>query len=302
MIELRLRNRAHPTTVQAHEGRLPTDESYGLLLTQPARVLMPDGRPLCIYLPGHLRPVLEKHPDIYDVLHGLRSQRTDNRGLASGTRRVKIPGQTRTRARNVSSAIVGSMDPSGQQRYCRLTAWTGEHLPRFRQLAPLLESMSTALAEHVPDRYEAQAERVAATHPDWIVPGTVFSTVTVNNSYPTGGHKDAGDLAEGFSTLAVLRRGDYSGGRLVFPEYRVAADMDEGDLLLMDAHQWHANTAMTCPHGAKNDQMLRCCGAERISVVAYYRERMNACGSAEEEQNKAIAAAERRNARTAQKG
>jgi hypothetical protein len=297
VIEMRVRTRAHPETVAAHEGRLPTDASYGVLLTGATRVLMPDGRPLCVYLPGHLREILDSDPGIYDVLHSLRTQRTDNRGAASGTKRLKIAGQTRTRARAISSAVVGAMDPSGQQRYCRLTAWTGEHLPHFRQLSPLLRAMSAAFAEHVPDRYAAQAARVADTAPDWVVQGTVFTTVTVNNSYPTGAHLDSGDLAEGFSTLAVVRRGSYSGGRLVFPEYQVGVDLGDGDLILMDAHQWHGNTAMTCPHGAVNDAMLACCESERISVVAYYRAQMTACGTAEDERAKAVAAAERRTTR-----
>lgn len=301
MIEMRLRSRAHPGTVAAHDGKLPTDGSYNTLLTGPARVLMPDGRPLCVYLPGALSTILEEHEDIYPVLHSLKGVKANNRGAASGTRRMKIKGQSWTRAKAVSSAIVGSVEKAGTQRYCRLTAWTGDHVPEFLTLRPLLETMSTAFAEHVPDRYAAQLERVEATQPDWIVPGTVYSTITVNNSYPTGGHKDSGDLAEGFSCLGVLRRGDYEGGRLVFPEWQVAADLRDGDLILMDAHQWHCNTAMTCPHSQKNDAMPECCGAERIRVVAYYRERMNTCGTAEEEHAKALALADERNARSALK-
>jgi hypothetical protein len=301
VIDLRLRSRAHPDTVAAHEGRLPTDESYGVLLTGATRVLMPDGRPLCVFLPGALASVLAEHDDIYPVLHSLKGIKTNNRGAASGTRRMKIKGQSWTRAKAVSSAIVGAMEQSGTQRYCRLTAWTGEHLPHFRQLAPLLETMSGAFAQHVPDRYAAQLARVERTQPDWIVPGTVYSTITVNNTYPTGTHRDAGDLAEGYSCLGVLRRGEYDGGRLVFPEWQVAADLHDGDLILMDAHQWHANTSMRCRHGEKNDAMLECCGAERISVVAYYRENMTRCGSADEEHAKALALADERNARSATK-
>ncbi|WP_242883991.1 hypothetical protein [Actinomadura litoris] len=295
MIEMRLRSRTAPDTVAAQVGKVLTDADHDVLLTGPARVLMPDGRPLCVYLPGHLSPVLDRRPEVYEVLHGLRNLKSDNRGLASGTRRRPIPGQKRTRAKRVASAVIGSLETAQRQTYCRLTAWTGDHLPAYEQLRPLLRSMSAALADHVPDRWAAQAEHVARTHRDYIVPDTVFSTITVNNTYSTGVHQDAGDLAAGFSTLAVLRRGAYTGGRLVFPEWRVSVDMADGDLILMDAHQWHGNTRMECPHGLNDDRMRKCCGAERISVVAYFRERMTGCGPLAEEARKAEAIAEKRN-------
>ncbi|QXJ19621.1 hypothetical protein AGRA3207_000183 [Actinomadura graeca] len=295
MTEMRLRSRAAPDAVAAQVGKVLGDIDHDVLLTGPARVLMPDGRPLCVYLPGHLSPVLERRPEVYEVLHSLRNLKTDNRGLASGTRRRPIVGQQRTRAKRIASAVIGSLETAQRQTYCRLTAWTGDHLSEYEQLRHLLLPMSSALSEHVPDRFAAQALEVAKTHRDYVVPGTVFSTVTVNNTYPTGVHQDAGDLAAGFSALAVLRRGDYAGGRLVFPEWRVAADLRDGDLILMDAHQWHGNTAMSCPHGLKDDRMRQCCGAERISVVAYFRERMTGCRSLAEETRRAEAIAEKRN-------
>ncbi len=142
----------------------------------------------------------------------------------------------------------------------------------------------------MPDRYANQAAVVARTQPEWVIPGTPFSTVTVNNTYPTGVHKDAGDLDSGFSTLSCLRRGSYTGGVLVWPRYRVAADMQDGDLLLMDAHEWHGNTRIRPFHDASvhgdpeadfRPMPDECagCSAERITVVAYYRTRLETCGT-----------------------
>ena len=125
------------------------------------------------------------------------------------------------------------------------------------------------------------------------MPGTPFSTVTVNNTYPTGTHTDKGDLDEGFSTITCLRRGDYSGGQLVFPEYRVAVTLQHGDLILMDAHQWHANTAIVCPCGTELNGPCPGCGAERISVVSYFRTRITECGTPGQELERAGRARER---------
>lgn len=296
MITLRLRTRTHPETLKQQVGKHLTATDYSLLLTQAATVLKPNGQPLCVYLPGQLSKTLANHPEVYDILHGLRSHRTDNRGLASGSRRILPPGQKRSRTRLISSSILGAADPMGTQPYCRLTAWTGQHVPQWERLQPYLAGMAEAFEQHVPDRYAVQMDRVRNTHPDWVVPGTPYTTITVNNTYSTGVHQDAGDLAEGFSCLGVLRRGHYTGGCLTFPEWRVAVDMQDGDLLLMDAHDWHGNTELRCAHGRKEYDATGCeqCASERISVVAYYRQKMTQCGSAGEEHRKAAAAAERR--------
>jgi hypothetical protein len=52
----------------------------------------------------------------------------------------------------------------------------------------------------------------------------------------------------------------------------VAFDMQNGDVLLVDVHQWHGNTPI------KADP-----GAVRLSLVMYYREKMIHCGTMEEE-------------------
>jgi hypothetical protein len=52
--------------------------------------------------------------------------------------------------------------------------------------------------------------------------------------------------------------------------------MKEGDLILMDAHQWHGNVAI---ERLSDD-------AERISLVLYYRTNMMFCGTMEAEAEK----------------
>jgi hypothetical protein len=290
MISVRLRTRTPRRELDQVAGMVLGEDAHNLLLTGPAQVLMPDGRPLCVYLPGWMAGhVTEEH---YQILHGLRSQTTDNRGLAAGGRRMPRGDQKRTRTLNVASAILGAVDPTGTTRYCRLTSWTGQNLPGWQELHGPLLRVAEAMREYVPDRTAVQQAEIDATHPDWVVPGTPFTTVTVNNTYPTGVHTDKGDLAAGFSSIFAIRRGDWTGGRLVFPEWRVAADLADGDLILMDAHQWHGNTAITCRCGTRLARMCPACGAERVSVVAYMRAKLTGCASEAEETARAIRARE----------
>jgi hypothetical protein len=270
------------------KGRLPKTEDVDAVLVGPTEVRMPDGRLLAKYLPRALDEVVLD--DIHDILYEVSKGSTDNRGDASGYPRVKTKdNSTRTRTPHVQSSIIGSFDRQMPRMRCRLTAWSGKELDKWHALFPLFEDINAYFKRYVPDRYAAQEGFAERTHPDWRIGNTVFTTVTVNRSYPTGVHTDAGDLDEGFSTLAVLRKGSYTGGLFVFPEYRLGVNMRHGDLLLMDAHQWHGNTFMTCdvcgqPMGSPTlypDHTA--CGSERISVVAYYRTKMAECGSREDE-------------------
>lgn len=291
MISIRLRSRIGKQELDEKVGKVLGDDAYNVKLTGPSKVFMPDGRPLCVYLPGAMRDVVT--PEQYEILHSLRGERTNNRGAASGSKATRSGEQKRQYFMPVSSNILGAFDPGGTFKFCRLTAWTGKNLPQWEALHPALRAVAEKMSAYVPDRYAAQMEEIRRTHPDWVVPGTPFTTITVNNTYPTGVHTDRGDLDKGFSTIFTLRRGTYTGGTFVFPEFRVGVDLQDGDLILMDAHQWHGNTAIVCACGERRAAYCDTCGAERISVVSYMRTAMTKCASEPEEVRRAVEYRER---------
>lgn len=283
MITIRSRTIIPKAELDEKVGKIITDDDYNVLLTGPTRVLKPNGEPLCVYLPGVLKP---HHDAIVPILRALRQQAgaSINRGRASGyERQGSRPGQ-RTKTPPLRSYTIGAVDPMGQMRYCRFTTWTAAHQAEFAALNPFLREVSAHLQREVPDRFAVQMVQASRTRPEWVIAGTPFTTLTVNLSYPTGVHTDKGDLESGFSTISCFRTGSFDGGRLAFPKFRVAVDLQDGDLILMDAHEHHGNTRLT---NESED-------AERITVVAYYRTKMCACGSAREESAKAHIAAERR--------
>jgi hypothetical protein len=304
IVDLRLRTKIPSEEMEEKVGKMMTPGDINVVLTGPARLRKPDGSLLAVYLPGAIDA--ETAEAAYPALHSLRSTLTANRGLAAGSTRVPIASSKRedrgacsgrTEAKRVASAIVGAFDPQGPRRYCRLTSWTGRETEKWESIHPLLRAVSDLFREHVPDRHRAQADRVSATDPHWVIPGTVFTTITVNNTYETGVHTDKGDLDEGFSTIVVFRRGDYKGGVLCFPEYRVGVDLGDRDLLLMDAHEWHGNTLFDPPiKRAYTGRPIEPPGFERISVVAYYRTKMTECGTPETEAEKQAVYAEQRSA------
>jgi hypothetical protein len=225
---------------------------------------------------------------------------TRNRGYASGGggERFRKTDKSRGTAPPVKSSVLGSFDKAGPAQYCRLTAYTANQVQAWASLLPYFQVIAALLAEYVPERYAAQVAEVQRTNPDWIIPETPFTTITVNNTYPTGMHTDKGDLDAGFSTLGVMRKGSYDGGWLTFPQYGVSADMKHGDVILMDAHEWHGNTPMLCSRCGENlrkpDHLCadladlpkdaagrtQWVAPERVSVVSYFRTGMVECGDA----------------------
>jgi hypothetical protein len=135
---------------------------------------------------------------------------------------------------------------------------------------PFLQSLDRGFKELLPSRWSNQKKAAGKIDPKFVVPDTVFTTITVNKSFRTAAHRDAGDFADGLSNLLVVGSGDYTGGYLIFPEYRIAVNVRPGDLLLVSNHEIiHGNTEikLTRPD------------AERISLVCYLRENMLDLGS-----------------------
>lgn len=281
MIEVRLRNKLDEASLAPKIGKILTKNDVDIVLNGPCRLLKPDGSPLCVYLPGAISEELREAT--VPTLQMLKGSYTNNRGMASGGERISGPSN-RSYARQVDSAIVGSWEATGPKQFCRLTAWTGREMDNYRALFPLFGRIAELLGEHVPDRYAAQVEQARQTNPAWLVQGTPFTTITINNTYPTGVHTDKGDLDAGFSTLAVFRTGEFEGGWLCFPEYKVGVDLRDRDVILMDAHEWHGNTQFSPePERKPNGALIGDPGFERISVVCYYRTNMVKCGSFQDE-------------------
>lgn len=258
-------------------GVAVSDADYDMLLTGEVDVYKPDGERLCCVR----RQVVssENRAVAREVLLLLRGQESLNRGAARGAprfRRRKASDGTYSRTTEsdpAPSAIIGFFDRYSRIPYCRQTAFNACRGEDFERLGPTLQELDRSFAASAPERYAAQTQRARSTSPDFVIPGTAWTTITVNHNWATCTHLDKGDLKEGFSCLAVLRRGSYRGGVLVFPAYRVGVDLGDGDLIMMDAHEYHANTPFT---DTSDDY-------ERISMVLYYREKMIECGSAAEE-------------------
>jgi hypothetical protein len=300
--QIRLTTEDDPQRIAALAGQFPDGTWYDTLLTEgDAFATKPNGDPLLCVLRQAVTG--QAYEAAYQAIVPLaRTEGRGNRGLASGIIPPHVHKEqltaghqnrgfgvkTRTRYRpikkdgtisstsyaiGVNSFLVGFTDRSARFPYCRQTAYTNQHPARLHALLPCLQRCTTLFAQHLPQRHAAQHAAILQASPDFVIPGTVFTTLTVNRNWSTALHQDAGDLKAGFGVMLCFRLGHYTGGYYVMPQFRIAVDLRAGDLLLSDVHEWHSNTALV-----GNPQRY-----ERITMVCYFREKMGQCGTMAEE-------------------
>ena len=178
-------------------------------------------------------------------------------------------------ANSVNSGIAGWFDRYPRIPYGRATTYTRDNPEKFAMAYPFLQSLAKGFETLLPWRYNNQMQAAKKIDSSFLVPGTPFTTITVNKTFRTAAHRDAGDLNAGLSNLLVLSNGgNFTGGYLIAPEYRVAINVRPGDLLLINNHEViHGNTPIVL-----GDEK-----AERVSLVCYFRENMLLLGSKEYE-------------------
>lgn len=210
-----------------------------------------------------------------------------NRGTSGGKvdgkiaeNKVRANGKiskTSEAAQPVDSGIIGYFDRNPRMPFCRLTAFNQQHFDKFKKAYPIIKLVDKKYAELMPEHYKKQRKIADQTSQDFVIKDTAFTTVTVNKNWQTAVHKDKGDFSDGFGNLVALRKGKYLGGHFVVVRWGVGFDLQNGDLLLVDVHQWHGNTPIIKDHKK----------VVRLSLVMYYREHMKDCGTIAQERDRA---------------
>ena len=180
-----------------------------------------------------------------------------------------------TYANGVMSGIAGWYDRYPRIPYGRATSYTEQNPEKFAKSYPYLEHLSEAFQELLPWRYGNQKRAADKVDPRFLVPGTPFSTITVNRNFRTAAHYDPANMDDGFANICVFSNSDnYRGAYLVFPEIGYAVNIRPGDLLFVNNMAGlHGNTEL----------ILDDPNAERISIIAFFHEGMLTLGSMEYE-------------------
>lgn len=265
------------------KGKLLTDKDYDQIFEGNVTVYDKSGGLLMVLLKN---PVDKKN--LVKAWTALRecNLETSNRGTASGEKSVLRKrkdgkaSKTRQVARGleVISGVVGYYPRYPRIPFCRQCAWNQQNPEKFEATLPLIQEVSKLHKRFCGDAYARQEAVVNKTSKDFIIKDTIYSTVTVNKNFRTAAHLDAKNLQEGMCAMMLIREGKYLGGNVVFPEFRIAAKMDTGDLIFFrNMQDYHGNT----PIVPLTKKYTRC------TLVFYYREEMVKCGSAPQELERA---------------
>ncbi len=239
------------------------------IVREDADVYTEDGKVLLRFRKNVLP---KKDLDIFydNVIKFAKSHKTQNRGMATGTKEGK---RNIKEGKSVASNIIGYMDTwTIQHKYMfsqvgmkeikpavRRSYFTQNNYDNWIPMKSLVKHIDAQYKKLAPVEYKKQRAKADETY--FKIKNTAFTTLTTNVNFNTCAHTDSGDDEEGLGNLVVLQRGEYEGGETCFVQYGVGADVREGDFLLMDVHQLHANTK------------LKLIGKDsiRLSIVSYLR-------------------------------
>ena len=214
----------------------------------------------------------------YPALRKFRDDKnfwSDNRGRYSGQveriHKVKKDGtiSRQGRCKSVATGLAGYYETlGGRFKYPRETKYLQKYPDLWETLLPIFRVCGAWMQTVCKQRYEVQMDAVKKTSKDWVIPGTPFTTIAVNNCVAAAYHKDNRDLKEGMGCMFVHRTGQYEGFELVIPEYKFAIDMRHGDVLFFNPCVWHSNVPPRNAVGEEAEDW------ERISVVMYFRKNL----------------------------
>jgi hypothetical protein len=227
------------------EGQFADQSHVHKYIDKTRRIVAPDGETTAMFFRSVIPQALYERAlaTCWKNVRGLPS----NRATAVGTRSLQRVKKDRTLSdrrgpskrslallKNWGTAT-GVLGFSGGTRdRSRLTKRHHEMLDQNRTLFEFVDRM---YREHMEDIYTEQ-ELVIAQAPKRRIWDTVFSSCYLAKRFQTGYHRD-GNL-KGAMT-ALMATGNFKGGDLVIPRWRIAIKLQPGDLLLFDAEELHGN-------------------------------------------------------------
>lgn len=265
--------------VHVEQKGFATDKDYDQVVEGDVSVYSPDGELLVVLLRNKFdkQLLLKSWGVIKDI-----NLRTDNRGTASGIEMELVKrkdgslSQTRAvpKGYDAISGVIGYYPRYPRIPFCRECAWNQQHPEKFSTLLPLFERVNALHKEYATESWEYQNGIVQKTSKDFVIPSTIYTTVTVNKNFRTAYHLDAKNAPLGMAPMILMRQGKFEGGLVVLPEWRIAAKLETGDLIFFrNMQDIHGNTKIV---PLTKDY-------QRCTLVFYHREEMLKCGTMEQE-------------------
>ena len=258
---------------KALEGTYANYSHSSRRIAEDAKVLAPDGSLFARYMPAKLSAeVLELALPVMQAVNTPFSNRGTAAYKNSMFNRVRKDGllaATREVAPEVQRLLgysdqIGYLEgkPGTEARgtqYCRPTQITRTHPERLTLMRPLALEADGIFQQELPAEYAAQVDAIAGAGKYRITDS--ISTINLNRDWQTAYHRDANDLPDGWAIIFV--GGEYAGGDLVVPRYRLRFELRPGTLLFFKPHEVHGNLPFQ---------------GELLQGVLFGREHIASCG------------------------
>jgi hypothetical protein len=221
----------------ALKGKPPAPEHVDRYIREDRALIMPDGNVTAAFIEQVIDP--GRYEKAYQSLWEVAADLPDHRPTAVGTRSMRRQRKdgTLTNFTGVHGLVKEVLKKRGERQ--GLLGYVGgkgqlRHSEQLDENRSFIELVDREYSKYFPCLH-AEQRTIVLGRQLW---ETVFATIYLNKQIRTAYHPD-GNL-RGFMT-AITAMGDFSGGALVLPRWRVAFDMRPGDLLFFDAEELHGN-------------------------------------------------------------
>jgi hypothetical protein len=148
---------------------------------------------------------------------------------------AKQSNRAAVRGEQGKEAVWGFMEASKFRPEAGMTALTAQHIEKFINALPFFEAVADKFRLYWPEAHSFQ-QQMAARAPEFVIPNTIYSTITINSgSLMTRAHTDDGNAVGTVSCLATL--GKFTGGHICLPRFGVLIENNPGDLLIADIRE-----------------------------------------------------------------
>lgn len=229
-----------------------------------------DDGPVIIEVAGEEEIVVARYP-----AHALPSLRRALLDVPKGAG-VRRAAGIRTRSQTFGFL---ARNPLLQRNTCKVSPISVEHPASHATVCAAAETLADLFESVLPERVDMGRAAVAGVHPDWVLPGGLWTSGVINETSQFPYHRDRNNF-DAWSAMPVIRR-QMRGGHLHFPELTVdghplAVECADGDVLFFNGQRWmHGVTPMAPKPRARNPY--------RISAVYYPVKAMASCLPLEEE-------------------
>ena len=291
---------------------------YDTIINETSYGFNDKGETLFCLIKGAIKP--ENRKKYADIIRGCCKSKTKNRGASAGPCDLRyFPKKAvalcdkegneytdgkdryslfykdatgkvvnRCQSNQVRSGVAGYFDAVAGLP-CRKVRWSNINPLKHEALIELATEIQDNHKKYCDSSYNYHRKKADEVPENLLFKDTIYSTMTLNYDFRTASHKDKGDLEGGLSTLTIFEDipNNYEGFYLGLPEYKICFDVRDGDTLIFNAHEYHANTEFkVLSDKLKIDDLTGNNFAGRMSVVCYMRNKLYKCPrQAEQETN-----------------